>query len=379
MATDELSSTAAAAAPAASASGASTHELPARSTSNNLNIQQQQSPSSQTPAEDGPFDIVQTYRTLLTSDPDITMPVAALESLIELLRATPSSTAMETVEVVKKEKARLLASAPNPLPLLAGADIFEQYLLRSLRGQTEGTSTAVLSFEDTRNHLLRNSQLFVDRAKAARDEIAVWGSKYVLDGKVVMTTGCSRAVLKILLRAAGDRGKHFAVIYVLDGSPGEKAAVQELREAGVDVETIRPYKIAYMLSQQHDINLILLGAEALTQNGGTISRMGAFQLAHLAKSIKAPPKRVYVAAETHKIVRKTPIWHPIVQSVGIRQKGVKLEDLGVDVAEEERLMQNLLAEEDEVDYTTPDLIDGIITEQGVKMTSQIWEMVEDYS
>ncbi|EGO59461.1 hypothetical protein NEUTE1DRAFT_79585, partial [Neurospora tetrasperma FGSC 2508] len=92
--------------------------------------------TSSTSTDGASFDIVKTYRDLLTSDPDMTMPVAAIESLIELLRVTPSSTAMETVEVVKTQKALLLDSAPNPLPLLAGADLFEQYLLRSLRGQT---------------------------------------------------------------------------------------------------------------------------------------------------------------------------------------------------------------------------------------------------
>ncbi|EGS21216.1 uncharacterized protein CTHT_0030620 [Thermochaetoides thermophila DSM 1495] len=131
--------------------------------------------------ESGEFDIVRTYRQILASDPDITMPVATIEALIERLRVTPSSTAMETVEIVKKEKAKLLASVPNPLPLLAGADLFEQFLLRSLRGPpatgnssggslSNSTSNAdrIMSFEETRQHLLKNKQLFAQRAKAAR-------------------------------------------------------------------------------------------------------------------------------------------------------------------------------------------------------------------
>jgi translation initiation factor eIF-2B subunit alpha len=310
------------------------------------------------------------------------MGVAAIEALIEVLRATPSSTAMETVEVVKKEKAKLLASTPNPLPLLAGADLFEQYLLRSLRGPaaegvTGSASDRVLSFEETRQHLLNNKQLFAQRAKAARDSIADWGSRYVSDGRIVLTAGGSRTVTKILLRAAEDKSKHFKVIYVVDGrNKRSDVAVAQLREAGLEVETISPHKVAYVLGNQKRINLVLVGTEVVMQNGGIISGMGTAQLAHLTKTVKGGIKRFYVAAETHKICRKTPIAYPMVNRVGVNQKDIsKFDNVGVDLDPE---IAGMLAEQDEVDYTDPELIDGIITEQGVKMASAIWEMVDVY-
>ncbi|KAK4225405.1 translation initiation factor eIF-2B subunit alpha [Podospora fimiseda] len=336
-------------------------------------------PKDQQQNEPQSFDIVRTYRDLLNSDRDITMPVAAIESLIELMRETPYNTAMELVEKVRAEKAKLIASAPNPLPILAGADLFEQYLLKSLRGQTSDTNNASdkpLSFDETRQHLLDNRQLFAQRAKAARDNIAVWGTRYVSDGKVVLTMGGSRTVTKILLRAAQDRSKHFKVIYVLDGKARSEKAVAELRAADLEVETISMAKIAYILGAQKKINLVLVGAEAITQNGGIVSGMGTAQLAALTKSIKGGMKRFYVAAETHKIVRKTPIAYPILGQLGIKQKEVeKFENLGVETVQDENLM---LDEQDEVDYTEPDLIDGFITEQGIKMAWQIWEFVDDY-
>ncbi|KAL2021333.1 hypothetical protein VTK56DRAFT_7304 [Thermocarpiscus australiensis] len=381
-----------------SAAAAATKELPIRTDPNGSSstTQQQQQQNGSTA-----FDIVRTYRELLTSDPEITMPVAAIESLIELLRATPSSTAMETVEIVKNEKAKLLASAPNPLPLLAGADLFEQFLLRSLRGQpaagagSGSGSDRVLSFDETKQHLLHNRQLFAQRAKAARDNIAMWGARYVSDGGVVLTAGGSRTVTKILLRAAADPSKHFKVIYVVDaaGGPGKNSArsdraVAQLREAGLDVETISPHKVAYVLGNQKQINLVLVGTEVVMQNGGIISGMGTAQLAHLTKTVKGGIKRFYVAAETHKIVRKTPVAYPMVNRVGVNQKDIsKFENIGAATldgnADDDHPGQaaargGMLAEQDEVDYTDPELIDGIITEQGVKMTSQIWEMVDDY-
>ncbi|KAK0641575.1 hypothetical protein B0T16DRAFT_448989 [Cercophora newfieldiana] len=325
---------------------------------------------------EGPFDIVETYRALLASDPEMTMPIAALESLIELLRVTPSSTAMETVKVVKDQKAKLLAASPNPLPVMAGADIFEQFLLRSLRGPSADAAPGqVLSFDDTRAHLLQNKQLFAARAREARDQIAAVGSKYVLHNKIVLTAGGSRVVTSILLRAAADPTRHFKVIYVADGSPRTEESIAALREAGLEVETISPNKVSYALSSNSCINLVLAGTEVVLQNGGIISRMGTSQLAFLAKKVPGSRKRFYVAAETHKIVRVTPLFHPIVNRVGIRQQDIsKWENVGHTPENAAALLEN----QDEVDYTDPELIDGIITEQGTKMTSQIWEMVEDY-
>ncbi|KAK0715632.1 hypothetical protein B0H67DRAFT_601137 [Lasiosphaeris hirsuta] len=377
MATDDLASPAADPGPASTAR--STDALSIRT----MDTLKHSNPETLTHQDDpAPFDIVHTYHDLLASDPEMTMPVAAIESLIDLLRATPSSTAMETVEVVRKEKAKLLESTPNPLPLLAGADLFEQYLLRSLRGQTTtgGADERVLSFDETRSHLLHNRQLFAHRARAARDSIAAWGSKYVVHGRVVLAAGGSRTVTKILLRAAADPTRHFKVICVVDGSERAEASVDALRAAGLEVETISPNKVAYMLANQSRINLVLVGTEVVMQNGGIISRMGTCQLAHLTKSVKGSLKRFYVAAETHKIVRKTALAYPMVNRVGISQKDVsKWENLGnEDVEDLGAATQRLLSEQDEVDYTDPELIDGIITEQGVKMTSQIWEMVDDY-
>ena len=310
------------------------------------------------------------------------MGVAAIESMIELLGATPSSTAMELVEIVKKEKAKLLASTPNPLPLLAGADLFEQYLLRSLRGPTAtGTGTGpdrVLSFDETRQHLLDNRDLFARRAKADREKIAKWGSRYISDACIVLTAGGSRTVTKILLLAAADQSKHFKVIYIVDDrNKRSEVAVAQLRDAGLEVETISPHKIAYVLGNQKRINLVLVGTEVVMQNGGIISGMGTAQLAHLTKTVKGGIKRFYVAAETHKICRKTPIAYPMVNRVGVNQKDIsKFDHIGVDLDPKD--FGKLVEEQDEVDYTDPELIDGIITEQGVKMASQIWEMVDDY-
>jgi hypothetical protein len=49
------------------------------------------------------------------------------------------------------------------------------------------------------------------------------------------------------------------------------------------------------------VNMVLVGAEAVTSNGGIISRMGTLQLSKLAAQANLP---FYAAAETHKFARK---------------------------------------------------------------------------
>lgn len=273
------------------------------------------------PSASGDFDIVQTYQTLLASDAELSMPVAAIEALIALLGATPATTAMETVSVIKTHAFLLLSAVPNPIPLKAGTDLFQQYLLRSLKGQTSSRGGLQLGFDETREHLLANSRLFADRAKAARELIAQRGARYVRDGSVVLAAGGSRTVKTLLLRAADAHTARwgcarFKVVYVMDrGSRECVAAVAALRERGVPVAEIAEAATAYSLAAAR-VDMAFVGTEVVVQNGGLLSRMGTFQLATLCKALSVP---FYVAAETHKIVRVFPLSQADLPRCGVRQ------------------------------------------------------------
>ena len=301
------------------------------------------------------------------------MSVAAIEALIALLGSMSASTAMETVTIVKSEAERLQNSVPNPIPLRAGTDLFQQYLLRSLRGQPSGTNAPVLSFEETREHLVRNSRVFASRAKAARDAIAERGSLYVTNGSVVLAAGGSRTVRKILLRAA-ERHKEkygsprFKVIYVMDGSLDCGPAVTSLRDAGVEVGAIDLATVAYSLVTDK-VDMVFVGSEALLQNGGLLSRMGTYQLALLCQSLR---KKFYVAAETHKIVRVFAL------SPGdLARCGVKQDHTDAKVPHGDEIVKGIVHLSHKVDYTPPEYISSIITEQGIKTPTQIYEMILD--
>ncbi|KAL2204823.1 nagb/rpia/CoA transferase-like protein [Sarocladium strictum] len=301
------------------------------------------------------FDIVATYRELLASDPELTKPVAAIESLIALLNTVPSSTVFETLETVRIHSDLLKASVANPVPLTAGSDLFLQYLVSSLKEQDA-------SFEAVRHHLLRNGRLFASRAVAARQGVAEAGWRFVKEGKCVLTHGASRSVTGVLEQAVKNQGANFKVIYIRDDArPVESGrVVKEMRQMGIPVAEIAEAGVAHVMALLRQVHMVMVGAEAVTQNGGIISRMGTFQIAQLACQAKIP---FYVAAETHKFVRKFPT----------RQSdlGFKQEVLNFSTDEPSAWPK------DTVDYTPPAFITNLITENGVKLPGYVFEQLLD--
>lgn len=325
--------------------------------------------------KDGQFDVVAAYHRLLAEDSDITMPVAAIESLILGLANTPSSTVSETLDLVSKLTDQLKRSVPNSISLSAGTDIFQQYLITSLQRPSGGSG----DFDQIRSHLVQNGKLFVDRAKAAREKIAAFGKNFVRDGTTVLTNGGSRVVGALLKSAAessnsSGRGSiRFKVIYVVSADDKETESTQNiaaLRERDIPVATIPPTAIAYCLDQ---VTQCFVGAEGVVENGGVVSRLGTYQCALLAKAAGKP---FYVVSESHKFVRLYPLGQ---QDLGIQQNIVDFRTAKGSENDSGKGEHKAILDaknwrpEDAVDYTPPNLISGIITESGVLLPSAVSE------
>lgn len=250
-------------------------------------------------ADSTDFDIVTNYRSLLQNDPALNMPVAAIQSLVTALSHRPTSTVSETLEYIETLCKTLKTSIANPISLSAGTDLFQRYLITSLKpGRGD--------FEVVRRQLINNGQLIVENAQAAREKIANRGMNFVRDGCVVLTTGGSRVVGALLQEAAEASGGsiRFKVIYVMPGSEASQegsSIVASLRKKGVQVATISDRAVGYAMS---NVSMVIVGAEAVVMNGGVISRLGTYQISIIAKKCGKP---FYVAAESHKFVKLFPL------------------------------------------------------------------------
>jgi translation initiation factor eIF-2B subunit alpha len=260
------------------------------------------------------------------------MPVAAIEALIELLVQSRAVTVYETLDLIKTQSDYLKSRVPNSISLSAGTDLFQRYMISSIKPSSTG------NFETVRQHLLSNGRLFVSRAKAGREKIANYGKHFVRDETVVLTHGGSRVVGALLGKAAEASASggnvRFKVIYVMNVARNSesKAVVSSLRAKGVPVATISEGAVGYAMGK---VDLVIMGAEGVVENGGIISRLGTYQIALLAKAAGKP---FYVAAESHKFVRLYPLGQ---YDLGIDQEVIsfKTED-EPDVTDEERKFMN---------------------------------------
>jgi translation initiation factor eIF-2B subunit alpha len=218
------------------------------------------------------------------------------------------------------------------------------------------------SFEAIRQHLLRNSHLFAQRASEARNGVAEAGWRLVEENGTIITHGASRCVLGLLERAVKARVHNFNVIYIRDETRVEESdrVVRELRAHGIAVAEIDPSSLAHAMEFRRNRAKVMVGAEVVMQSGGIISRMGTYQIAQLARACNIP---FYVCAETHKFSR---IHCDGQDRLGFQQQVL---DFSTDEASKRP--------KEPVDFTPHRLVTELITENGVKLTTYVFEQVLD--
>lgn len=242
---------------------------------------------------DGQFDIVATYKTLSTSNPDLTKSVVAMKALLALLEATPASTAHETIKILTAAQATLAQRIAYPKALVAGAKFFQLFVKQKLR-ESDG------DFAIVRQNLLTEGAEYVQRAVDARDGVAEIGKHYVCNGFTVLTYGASRTVLAVLQRARED-GRNFRVIYVRDAERDAESDdyVARLRAAGIPTAAVRFSAALHAVKTlKPRVDRAFLGGEVICQDGGMIGRMGSAQIAQAVASCNID---VYLCGETHKL------------------------------------------------------------------------------
>ena len=263
-------------------------------------------------------------------------------------------------------------SVSNPVALSAGTDLFQRYCVGVLQSPSTGPKSEGEDFKATREQLLKDGRLFVQRAKDARDSIGRTAKGFVGDGKTVLIYGYSR-VVSAVLHAAADDGVDFRIICAQDPiSNASSGMITQLEKKDVAVATIPISAVAYSLDMA---TFVMIGAESVVEDGGIISRMGTYQLAILAQSANKP---LYVVAESHKFVRVYPLGQydlPLRQTVvGFEGREEGDPEKG-DAGEEKKVANGKRPREDEelVDYTPPKFITSLVTETGIHTPSAVSE------
>eukprot|EP00985_Skeletonema_marinoi_P020248 scaffold11942_cov144-Skeletonema_marinoi.AAC.2 len=255
----------------------------------------------------------------------IPLPVAAIRVLLNVIRRSKAETMMglqadlrEASDVMvnfaklggpipavlinnnttnntqQQQQQRYLLAGRSHIALSSGCELFLKYVTRA--------SLETPDFTSCKSQVLERGERFAEFSLAARDRISSVGGPFVREGSVVLTHGRSRVVESLLLRAALVEKKRFRVM-VLEGRPdaaGAKSA-RTYEKNGIPTTVVLDSAMGYVMER---VDMVIVGAEGVVENGGVVNKVGTFSLGVMAKELGVP---FYVAAESYKFTRLYPL------------------------------------------------------------------------
>lgn len=305
------------------------------------------------------FDITLTYLRFLEEDLEMTMPIAAIESLVTMLRVKEPSTQAELIKLVKSNIDLLKSSISNAVSLSAGCDLFMRFVLRN--------TNLYADWESCKRNLVENGELFVQRAKESRNKLAEMGLPFIKDDDTILVHSYSRVVYHLLKKARAEKLIRFRVI-VTESRPTSKGyhMAKLLKAADIPVEVIVDNAVGYVI---HRVDKVLVGAEGVAESGGIINHIGSYQIGCLAKTNNKP---FYVVTESHKFVRLFPLSpNDLPTGMGDMLGMGSSPDVNIPQASEEP--ESELLKMQLIDFTPHEYITALITDLGVLTPSAVSE------
>mmetsp|Transcript_26529 Transcript_26529/g.48087 ORF Transcript_26529/g.48087 Transcript_26529/m.48087 type:complete len:416 (-) Transcript_26529:236-1483(-) len=276
----------------------------------------------------------------------IPLPVAAIRALLNVIRRSKSETMMglqadlrdasDVMVAFAKRGGPIIHHSPSSEPpssehstitttryllagrshiaLSSGCELFLKYVTRA--------SLETPNFQQCKSEVLERGERFAEFSTQARDRIAVVGSPFIREGSVVLTHGRSKVVEALLLRAALVEKKRFRVM-VLEGRPdaGGAKSARTYANAGIPATVVLDSAMGYIMES---VDLAIVGAEGVVENGGVVNKVGTFALGVMAKEMGVP---LYVAAESYKFTRLYPLNNADLPEMGGVMGGASLKFL----------------------------------------------------
>ena len=214
-------------------------------------------------------------------------------------KRSKDSTARTMTEFAQELEIRVrqLSSAfQHSIAISAGCELFKRLV------SLTASEFAFLDFDCFKQTLFARGRAFAERSDDIRDKIASLAFHFIQDGTVILVHSYSRVVMGLLLRAARENRRFNVLVTEARPNPakGEKT-VRLLRQEGIPASLILDTAVGYWMKR---VDMVLVGAEGVVENGGIINRIGTYQIAVLAKAAGKP---FYVVAESYKFVRLFPL------------------------------------------------------------------------
>jgi len=301
------------------------------------------------------------FKSVQSQHPDMALAVVGVHVLADWIRQSNASTMMELQIEVKAAADHIKSVASESLAVSCGCELFMRHVTR--------TTLEIPDFDACKESLSQRGHHYLEMTLKSRQKIAELGSEFVRDGSVVLVHGYSRCVQSLLLHAGQQQGKRFSVMVTESAGQGYQLA-RNLLPHGFPVTVIADTAIGSVMER---VNVVLVGAEGVVENGGVLNCVGTFSLAVMAKALSKP---FYVASESYKFARMYPLSQADVPNPSVKA-GTAADASKLHASEhleglrEEGLLEKLRVETPIRDYTPPEYITLMFTDLGVLTPSAV--------
>ncbi len=216
-----------------------------------------------------------------------------------------------------------------------------------------------LSREYPREHLPKLIDTFVAKQREAVAKIAEMGAKRLRSGDTILTHCNSSTALAVIAEAA--KTKKISVICT-ETRPRDQGYLTAafMAKKKIPVTLIIDSAVRYAM-EEFDVDKVVIGADVVAANGAVANKIGTSQIALMAKECNVP---VIVACETLKFSPQTyegqmvPMEERSHSEIRAAMRGVKMWNPAFD-------------------FTPPEYIDVIVTEDGVISPYMAYEILRE--
>lgn len=284
------------------------------------------------------------FLNIVKSNADVSVGIAAIQTLIEIIKKSDSET-IQGLNNHLKNGINIMKNCNYPLTAInSGSELFLRFITFAALDNSE--------YAVCKNIMLERGVLFLERLNQARGKIVKSASKFIVDNCKVLTHSRSRVVLQALIAAAKQNKKFQVFVTVSAPDNSGKQMCKDLEKHNIPCTLILDAAIGYIMEQ---IDFIMVGAEGVVESGGIVNKVGSYTMAVCASVMKKP---FYVLAESFKFTRLFPL-----NQQDLPPEYKYTSDV---VAKEEFAKTDPL-----VDYTPPAYITLLFTDLGVLTPSAV--------
>jgi ribose 1,5-bisphosphate isomerase len=278
---------------------------------------------------------------------------AAVTALKDYAEGVTATNPREFRDAMEKAAQVLLSTRPTAVSLPNAIHL----VMGSLSGEIQSATEAKERFSAACTRFLSTSGQAVER-------IGTIGARHIRDGDVVMTHCNSETALACLLQAQRN-GTSFEV-FATEVRPRNQGhlTIRTLNDAGIATSFIVDSAARYFMKE---VDLVVIGADAVTVNGAVVNKIGTSQIALAAHESRTS---VMVAAETYKFAPRTILG----EFIEIEEREAS-EVLSPEIA---ATLPNVRVRNPAFDVTPARYIDLIVTEEGAIPPQMAYLIIRDH-